>query len=444
MAASRHPGSIGQGIAPHHIDDGTLNRQRSPRPGAVCNEDRLAVVRYAYNAMYVRQAWDLSQRYALDATIKHAGKDFAQLIEGLIPGMLMALGGVLVTTAIGAALGGALGAAAGGVGAVPGAVGGAEVGMSIGVLILEWIGIGFLVVYIGESVGQAGEHFVRGTKMAWASCGANAQIDAAAREIAEGIGCFNSLIAQGLVAYVAKEGIAAATNRLGKTRFARGLVAYLESLEFESKTTAHYLKLLGRPREPKLVQQRVFRAVKFLRDPNGASLKEGQILDALRGIDFNSEVEIVTLDPGETLVSNVIPTTKTGEGALLGNWFTRSGFSAESTGIAKGNRVVRAFKVKRPVRVLKSRASGIVDTWTEGRTNVRRTGKVIKQDKLDEYGKYVRDSSGKKVVEKKYVYEHGEYASGGGEQLFIVKPEGQTGFQGLLEEIKPPANSGER
>jgi hypothetical protein len=67
--------------------------------------------------------------------------------------LALALGVTALTTLSGAIVGAALGAFAGGAGAVPGATIGGAWGAEARLVILEWLGLGFLAASVGKSLG---------------------------------------------------------------------------------------------------------------------------------------------------------------------------------------------------------------------------------------------------------------------------------------------------
>jgi hypothetical protein len=72
--------------------------------------------------------------------------DIAELKKAFIPGLVMSLGILAITTLAGATVAGILvGALTAGAGAVPAAVAGGELGLDAGFLILDAMGIGFLL-----------------------------------------------------------------------------------------------------------------------------------------------------------------------------------------------------------------------------------------------------------------------------------------------------------
>ena len=348
------PGRTREG---HDLRDGTTTLQRTPAPGPVGAVEHSTLVQYAKNLLYVGQAWDTARaRYAGPAIVERTEKDFHEAFAAVLPSLLFALKGVVASTAVGAGIGAGIGALAGGVGAVPGAAAGGKVGFAVGVWILKWLGVGFLVVYVANNLDEFGDKLKEGVETAWNSGGSPPQIDRAAGQMAEAVGIFASLLLQALVAYAAKHGIAAASQRLSSSRLGKGFTRYLEgnrAAQLKIKTAA-YLDALGRSREPPLVHERAGVAVEFLLK----HFPERDVLGYLRGIDFSKPVEVVTLQPGMTLVQYT--------GARIGNWFSRPGFSPRNMGISEAGRDRLVFRTDRPIEVLRSRAAATTDSWTRG------------------------------------------------------------------------------
>ncbi len=211
----RNAGYTCHATLPVCIDSGTRALARLPDPGPVCSNDDPGV---REKLSYIRQAWDRarSQGYIKEAITRHTREDFYQLVEGLISGLVMAAGVVAGSTAVFAAFGAAVGFFFGGIGAAPGAAAGARLGFLVGMEILEWLGIGFLVAYVGSRLDKVNAEFSSGARDAFNSCGAAGRIDAAARQMADAIGILFSLILQGIVAYLAKETGRATKGKMGK------------------------------------------------------------------------------------------------------------------------------------------------------------------------------------------------------------------------------------
>jgi hypothetical protein len=148
------------------------------------------------------------------------GEELHDLIAGILPGLLLMLGVMAVTTLGGAAAGAALGFLALGVGAAPGAAVGATLGAEAGATILEWLGLGFLAFYIGKNLGTAVRDATDGVKIAWHSVDsprtASSAVDRAAHMLARAVADVFRAILQGIVAFLLTKGIAGAKGRLGE------------------------------------------------------------------------------------------------------------------------------------------------------------------------------------------------------------------------------------
>lgn len=171
----------------------------------------------------VGAVWDALQRcpqYVPGEIMRATGEELHDLIAGLIPGLLLALGVMSLTTLVGAAGGAALGALAGGVGAAPGAVYGASLGVEAGATILEWLGLGFLAFYVGKNLGTAIADAKAGVEIAWDSvekpATAHVAIDRAARRLATSVADVFRAVLQGIVVFLLSKGLGAAQSRVGE------------------------------------------------------------------------------------------------------------------------------------------------------------------------------------------------------------------------------------
>lgn len=247
MAASRQPGPVCHATRPSHVNDGTSARFQSPHAGPVNSESTSTKADdYLQRVSYVKRAWDLMEdKYGPEAILKQTGADFSELVAGILPSLLAALGAVVFTTVVGAAIGGLIGALGGGVTAIPGAIAGGEAGFSFGMWILEWLGLGFLVVYVGSGLNEVGKHFTAGITRAWNSRGSRRLIDAASREMADAVGRMFSLILQGLVALFMEEGLESAVKIVSKSRLGESLAAFVRSKAFR-RLVANTLKSVDR------------------------------------------------------------------------------------------------------------------------------------------------------------------------------------------------------
>jgi len=155
--AGRLPGPVGSDFDhTPRIDSGTLALVQSPRPGVVGQELAHGVHGYAYQEHDLRwtqtldaaeaiwQALKASQPMVGAIVLQETGVALTHIVQGLIPGLMMAVGVVAASTVIGAAAGAAVGALAGGVGAAPGGALGGQVGFDAGMAGLALLGLGFL------------------------------------------------------------------------------------------------------------------------------------------------------------------------------------------------------------------------------------------------------------------------------------------------------------
>jgi len=155
--AGRLPGPVGADFDhTPRIDSGTLALVQSPRPGVVGQELAHGVHGYAYQEHDLRwtqtldaaeaiwQALKASQPMVGAIVLQETGVALTHIVQGLIPGLMMAVGVVAASTVIGAAAGAAVGALAGGVGAAPGGALGGQVGFDAGMAGLALLGLGFL------------------------------------------------------------------------------------------------------------------------------------------------------------------------------------------------------------------------------------------------------------------------------------------------------------
>jgi uncharacterized protein DUF6861 len=178
-------------------------------------------------------------KYAGPMILEETGQGLHEILEGLIPGLLTALIVVAGSTGLGAALGGAIGFLFGGVGAVPGALLGAELGLDAGLVLLDMLGIGFLIIYVGEHLGEVLSLIRSGVVQAWnAGEGTKSEredVDEAAREMARALAVLVRLILEGIVAYLLAKGLSAVKSRVGelvaslkKSKFGKGFAEWVE------------------------------------------------------------------------------------------------------------------------------------------------------------------------------------------------------------------------
>jgi len=194
--------------------------------------------------------------YAPGAIKEETGRTLDEILEGLLPGLVMTGCAVGICTLLGGVVGGVVGSLAFGAGAVPGAVIGAEVGFDVGMALVTWLGVGFLIVHVAESLGDVTKAMVEGVELAWNARGRSEParsklIHAGAKRMAQGIAVFFRLLLEGVVIYLLEKGAPAVAARLSE------LVA---KLKFSPRgealavwVTKNYKSLLDDPKvNPKL------------------------------------------------------------------------------------------------------------------------------------------------------------------------------------------------
>lgn len=239
------PDSSGAPGAPHASDAFLFTGIPHPDSPAADHQtdDRLFHFDTVERAECVCEAIWIAPDYVGDMVIVETGRDLKGLYEGMVPMMAMSLGVVAATTAIGGAGGALIGAMVGGpfalATAAEGAAEGGAAGLAAGLSILEWLGIGFLVVYIGDNLGQATGLASAAVVIAWKAPDSpleNAEIDRAAHKLADAVAKLIKLVLMGIVMFLLEKGTAAAASRVSElagklraSRFGRALGDWVEA-----------------------------------------------------------------------------------------------------------------------------------------------------------------------------------------------------------------------
>ncbi|WP_421732979.1 SH3 domain-containing protein [Cellulomonas sp.] len=154
------------------------------------------------------RAIDKSGQYIPESVARHVDAMLREVLAGLAKMMAVAAGVLAVTTAIGAAVGNAPGAAA---------------GFEVGLALLEWLGLGMLVYWIGQSVVEVGSAFASFFSKVWDARGDEKKIDRAALQFAEAVGLLMAKILEALIIYITAKGLPKATRSLRGTRLGAAL-----------------------------------------------------------------------------------------------------------------------------------------------------------------------------------------------------------------------------
>ncbi len=174
---------------------------------------------YPGRAMAVYSAITGAHRYLARALIDATGMELHAVLAGILPSLLIMVAVLALSTTIGAAAGAALGALAFGIGAAPGAVAGAGVGLEVGTALLEWLGLAFLVVYMGKSLLAGTRVAATAVARAWHSVDQpphlrELSVLTASHELATAVALVFRGVLQGVVAFLLAKGVAAASSRV--------------------------------------------------------------------------------------------------------------------------------------------------------------------------------------------------------------------------------------
>lgn len=209
MAEQRTPGTLGASRGNSDLRDGTLQLRPGMTPGVIGGpvpgntgiwgwfdlDDRVSDLIDALN---------IGKANTLAAVKRMTDQALDDLIRALLPGLLTMIAVIGVTTVVGGAIGAVVGALVGaGVGAAPGAAAGVELGLSIGGAILTWMGLGFLLVAIGEGLGELSARVAGATSRAWNAVDSrdrSAEVHRAGLEFADAVALLFKIILMAIVA----------------------------------------------------------------------------------------------------------------------------------------------------------------------------------------------------------------------------------------------------
>lgn len=173
-------------------------------PADITLEDKWNCARIAWD-----RAW--SEGYVSAAITQHVGDEAYDLLKGAVVGIAAGIGILVIGNAAGATAGAAIGgyfSAGNPAAAAAGARLGQEIGNGIAKGVLTLLGIGFVVTYMAEHIGQAGQYAISGFDMAvnqaayFGGDAYNLTIDLAARSFAEAIGVIFALVLAAVVLWM--------------------------------------------------------------------------------------------------------------------------------------------------------------------------------------------------------------------------------------------------
>ncbi len=230
---ARPPGPIGR--------DGAVNGPvpHPDAPTARVGHTDFARIDLDERAGCVYEAIKQAQVLVGPAIKEETGYALNEVLSGILPGLVLTLSILGLSSAVGGLAGAAVGALGGGIGALPGAAAGAAVGFKAGLLLLNVLGLGFLAFYLTTHLSQVVTLLTRGLRTAWdaptSPMDTRFPVDGAAQDIAHSIAVLIRLILEGIVAFLLAKGAASAASRvpevvaqLRKSKLGEGFATWVE------------------------------------------------------------------------------------------------------------------------------------------------------------------------------------------------------------------------
>ncbi len=153
-------------------------------------------------------AFRLSGKYLPEAIQRHVEQALWNVVTALLTMLAVGAGVLLIASLIGLLVGGP---------------GGAAIGFKIGMLILEWLGLGMLIVWIGQALWDTASAFGRFVSMVWNARGDQQKLEEAAFQFAEAIATMFGYLIEALVLFAVSKGMGAAFGALRGTRLGRAM-----------------------------------------------------------------------------------------------------------------------------------------------------------------------------------------------------------------------------
>ena len=328
MPSFKPPGTLSQVSHPVAIRDGTSGQSAAPRPG-------LGGPDVAH--------WPL-ERKLIEAARRTTGKlpsEMRAQFAVLFAPESIAITGLVLAFWAGSHL-----------------VGVGEV-IDIVLLLIALGTVGWQAFQVGRDIGA----FLQIA----ASARSEADLDRAADRLA------SVVVTVGVTVFVAL--VFKAGNRLGGV--ARSAVA---RQALWGRSIEEWLILLGKPKAPPLVRERLKVAVSFFRDHFG-DRSGASILGYLKGMDLSQPVRITVLKRGQNLAMY-------GDATRPGSFLTRIGTGMDRLAINPRDRSFVRYEVVEDVEALESFASPYADTWTDpGKVSIPTpSGKILQADKKYQAG----------------------------------------------------------
>lgn len=180
-------------------------------------------------------AYEIGLREAPRAIYAETSYHVEAFLQGILPALLQLCIVQAASTAIGAGIGAGIGALVFGAGAIPGAAVGAELGFDMGLAILGWLGLAFLALAIGHSLGDLVALIKLAVVQAWGAAdqgearGQNVRM--AGQTLARALAVLVRLILTGIVAWLTKKGIDKAPELIAELKASKLGTGFAEWVE---------------------------------------------------------------------------------------------------------------------------------------------------------------------------------------------------------------------
>jgi hypothetical protein len=316
------------------VQDGTLAREPGAQTTVLCASRPAGVLDYSRRAMNVRAAFLLGvEKYAYSETVAKLDADVRLIVDSIWPGCKQALKVYGWSIGSGTLLFGIIGGVLGdGAGAWPGAMIGAKIGAAVASAILFFQGLRFLGEYVLTHLGEAGEHFQAGLKIAWETCGQPSfPNDAAAREFGRAMADLVSLVLQAAVAWVLKKGLEAGLEELNESDAGRALAPYAKVQYWRNQLGVTDAPI---PRKGIATTIQFFESqIRMGRLDRGTFTNEAKLKSYWSAQDFSREIKVESLPAGKELIGYRAPNSPFGYYYTeVGTYLDRAGIDSMTAG----------------------------------------------------------------------------------------------------------------
>ena len=348
-------------------------------------------------AKNVIQALWFAKNNLTSAVQKETGEALDEVLDGILPALLMALvivaGSSLVGVSLGAIGGGIIGF---GAGAMPGGIAGGAVGFSAGMWILEWMGLAFLAVYIGENLHQVTWLLRQGFDEAWGRGARDwsglstsdrmcrpdkipgfTEVTSASKKFAMAVAVLIRLVLESVVLYLTARGAAKLPElvaQLKNSRLGEGFAVWVENNHESLLSNQKLIQKVGggevkpvktlatdvpEQTKPRSLKKEVAKNTLLTRSEleqwykkQGERFQDSKFLEShIEGTDLSKPIIRRELEPGTEIIQYVRI------GKEPGMYAAYPGASPETLAIDGSGREMVKFRVKSPIDVVETSAA---------------------------------------------------------------------------------------